>query len=174
MDLQSFFKSKTFTGILIGIGIAIAAIIIFNLGMFVGYQKANFSYRWSENYQNNFAGPRQGFMAEMEGHDFIDSHGVFGQIIKLDNNSLVIKGRDNVEKIISLSAETTIHRLNESIKAADLQLNDLIVVIGDPDDSGKIAAKLIRVMPSPPGSFPAATDSTALPPASGTIPLQPK
>ncbi len=164
MDLQSFFKSKIFTGILIGLGVAIAALVLFNLGMFVGYQKADFSYRWSENYHRNFAGPREGFMAEIKNSDFIDSHGVVGQIIKLDGNSLIIKGRDNVEKIISLSAETTIRRLRESLQTADLKNNDLIVVIGDPDSSGKITAKLIRVLPPPPGSFPPVTDTAPLPP----------
>ena len=165
MDLQSFFKSKTFTGILIGLSVAIGALILFNLGMFVGYQKANFSYRWSDNYERNFAGPRQGFMEEMKGQDFIGSHGVVGQIIKIDGRSLVIKGQDNIEKIISLATETAIHRFRQSIKAADLQTGDLIVVIGDPDDSGRIAAKLIRVLPPPPDSFP---------PTAGTAPLPPK
>lgn len=164
MDLQPFFKSKIFSGILIGLSVAIAALILFNLGMFVGYQKANFSYRWSENYHRNFAGPRDGFMEEMKGPDFIDSHGVVGQIIKIENDSLVLKGRDNIEKVISLSAETAIQRLRQSIKTTDLQINDLIVVIGDPDNSGKITAKLIRVLPPPPGSFPPATGTAPLPP----------
>lgn len=165
MDLQSFFKSKTFTGILIGLGVAIGALILFNLGTFVGYQKANFSYRWSDNYERNFTGPRQGFMEGMKGQDFIGSHGVVGQIIKIDGESLVIKGQDNIEKIISLAPETAIHRFRQSIKTADLRAGDLIVVIGDPDNSGRIAAKLIRVLPPPPDSFP---------PAAGIPPLPPK
>lgn len=165
MDIQSFFKSKIFTGILIGLSIAIAFLILFNLGMFVGYHKADFSYRWSENYHRNFAGPRQGFMAEMEGRDFIDSHGIVGQIIKIDGSAIVIKGRDNIEKVISISAETAIHSLRQSIKINELKINDLIVVIGDPDNSGNISAKLIRVLPPPPG---------LLPPADNTIPLPPR
>ena len=163
MDLQPFFKSKVFTGVLIGIGVAIGALLLFNLGMFVGYQKAGFSYRWSENYHRNFAGPKDGFMEEMNGQNFIDSHGIVGQIIKIEDGSLILKGQDGVEKIISLSTDTTIHRFRESIKESDLQMNDLIVVIGDPDNSGKIAAKLIRVLPPPPGSPLSPTTTEPLP-----------
>lgn len=158
MDLQSFFKSKVFTRLLVGLGAVIAALIIFDLGMFVGYQKANFSYRWSENYHRNFAGPRQGFFEEMGGRDFIDSHGVAGVIIKLNDDSLVIKGRGDVEQIILLASDTAIQQFRQTIKADGLRINDMIVVIGDPDGSGRINAKLIRVLPPPPASpFPAAT-----------------
>jgi len=164
MDLQTFFKSKIFSGILIGLVVAIVALLLFNLGIFVGYQKANFSYRWSENYHKNFAGPRQGFMENMKGRDFIDSHGIVGQIIKLDGDSLIIKGQDNMEKIISLAPETVINRFKESISSTQLRLNDLIVVIGEPSDSGQIAAKLIRILPPPPGLPPAASGTFPLPP----------
>lgn len=152
MDFNKFFQSKLFKGILLGIGVFIVFLLIFKLGMFVGFKKANFSFRWGENYHRNFAGPKGGFFQEFEGRDFIDAHGVFGQIIKIDDSTLVIKGNDDVEKIVLVKDDTTIMSLREKIKVSDLKINDNIVVVGDPNDSGQIEAKLIRITPPlPPG-----------------------
>ncbi len=154
MNFNKFFKSKTFKIILGTIGIVILILLIFQAGMFVGFKKAGFSYKWGENYHRNFAGPRGGFFQEMRGRDFIDAHGVFGQIIKIDGSTLVIKGRNNVEKIIVLKDDTVIRRLQDTLKPSDLKVDDLIVVIGSPNDAGQIEAKLIRVLPPPPTGMP--------------------
>ena len=71
------------------IGLAVFAILgsIFGAGIFIGGMKANFSYRWAENYHQTFAGPQGGFLGNWRGlppapGDFMGSHGTFGQIIK--------------------------------------------------------------------------------------------
>jgi hypothetical protein len=33
----------------------------------------------------------------------------------------------------------------------NISINDMIIVIGEPNQSGQIEAKLIRIMPPPPG-----------------------
>lgn len=154
MDFNKFFQSKLFKGMLLGIGVFIVILLIFKLGMFVGFKKANFSFRWGENYHRNFAGPEGGFFQEFEGKDFIDAHGVFGQIIKIDGSTLIIKGNDNVEKIVLVKDDTTIMSLREKIKVNDLKINDNIVVVGDPNDFGQIEAKLIRIMSLLPSGGP--------------------
>ncbi len=123
----------------------------FSLGVFVGFKKAGFSYSWGENYEHNFGGPRNGFflfrrMPEgVGGDDFINANGTVGSILKINNNSVVIKGNDNVEKVINIGANTVIRRQRDTIKIADLKINDLIVVIGNPNNSGQIDAKFVRV-----------------------------
>lgn len=153
MDINKFFQSKLFKWIICGILSLIVLLFVFKIGMFVGSKRADFAFRWGENYHKNFAGPRGGFFNEFSGKDFIDAHGIFGQIIKIDGQTIVIEGQDNVEKIILVKEDTTIRSLRDNIKLSDLKVNDYIVVIGDPNDAGQIEAKLIRVVPPPPLSI---------------------
>ena len=50
--------------IIIGVAIFVVIVLIFGAGMFVGGMKARFSYRWAENYHENFGGPRGGFLGD--------------------------------------------------------------------------------------------------------------
>lgn len=152
MDINKFFQSKIFLGIIIGILAFMVLLVVFKAGMIVGIRKADFSCRWSDNYHNNFGGPKNGFLKGIGDKDFIDANGVSGQIIKIDGSNIAIKGRDNVEKIISVDDSTVIVRFKDTIKIANLKVDDYIVVIGEPNDSGQIIAKFIRILP-PPSSF---------------------
>jgi len=150
-------KKDTLKWIIIGLAIFVVAVLIFGAGMFVGAMKARFSYRWAENYHRNFGGPQGGFMGNLRmmppNSEFIESYGTFGQIIKIDGSTLVIKGRNDVERIILTKDDTIIKRGGETIKPADLKIDEYIVVIGEPNDAGQIEAKLIRVLPSGEASF---------------------
>jgi len=150
MNADNFFQSKTFKMILAGLAGIIIILLIFSLGMFIGFKKANFSFRWGENYHQNFAGPRGGFFGDFEGRDFIGPHGTFAQIIKIDGSTLVVEGSDNVERIVLVEEDTIIRRGDATIKSTELKVNDYIVVIGQPNDTGQIEAKFIRLMPAPP------------------------
>ncbi len=150
MENNKFFQSKAFTLITWVIAALIIILIVFKLGMVVGERKAEFTFHWGDNYHRNFGGPREGFMKGFNDRDFIDANGTFGQIIKIDNSNLVVKGRDDIEKVILLDDKTVIKSLNETIKSSDLKVDDYIVTIGEPNDQGQIAAKLIRVMPAAP------------------------
>ena len=155
-DLKHFIKSKKFY-------IAIAFVFLmailagtFSLGVAVGYYKARFSYSWGENYHRNFGGPKQGFMKDfgrdMSGSDFIEAHGTFGKVLKIDGSSLVIQGVDNVEKLVATDANTEIRRFHDIIRLNDLRTDESVIVIGEPGESGQgengqIDAKFIRVLP---------------------------
>lgn len=154
MDYNKFLQSKNFKIVLIVIGALIVLLLVFKAGVSVGYRKANFSYRWGENYHRNFAGPRGGFLGDFrpgfgEG-PFINAHGTAGSIIKIDGNTIVTKGRDNVEQIVLVKDDTTITRLRTQVQISDLKVDEMIIVIGNPNEAGQIEAKLIRVMPPPP------------------------
>lgn len=151
--ILQFLKSRTFIAIIATLfGLALLA-GVFGLGVFVGYRKATFSYRWGENYHLNFGGPRGGFFQNFQdlgGRDFIGGHGMFGRIIKIDSSALVVKGSDNVERIILIKEDASITHPGGTAKLSDLKVNDDIVVIGEPNDQGQIEAKFIRIMPSMP------------------------
>ncbi len=135
--------------IVIGLAGFVIVVLIFGAGMFVGGMKARFSYRWAESYHKNFAGPREGFFGDWKNlppfpGDFIEGHGDFGEIIKI-NSDLVIKGRDDVEKIIIIKEDTIIEKGRTTIKKDELRVGNQIVVIGSPNEKGQIEAKLIRL-----------------------------
>ncbi len=149
MDLNKYLQSKIFKIALIAIGTTVVLLFVFKVGEFVGYRKANFSYRWGENYHQNFAGPRGGFFGDFKrgfgDRDFINAHGTFGAIIKIDGSTLVIKGKDDVEKTVLISDKTTVSNRRETVKATDLKVDDQVVIIGSPNEQGQIEAKLIRL-----------------------------
>jgi hypothetical protein len=137
--------------IIIGLVAFVVVVLIFSVGMFIGGMKARFSYRWAEQYHKMFAGPRRGFFSDWQkfpSGEFIGAHGVFGEIIVMKENEFVIKGRDDVEKVILISEKTTIQKGREKLKKEDLKVGNFVVVIGSPNEGGQIEAKFIRVFPS--------------------------
>jgi hypothetical protein len=147
MELKEIIKSRLYIVIILSLAAIVVLILTFGAGMYVGFHKARFSYQWGENYHKNFGGPRGGLFRDFGGKDLIDANGVAGQIMKIDGSTLVIKGRDNVEKIVVVKNDATIKRLNEILKLNDLKIDDLIVVIGEPNNNGQIEAKFLRIMP---------------------------
>lgn len=148
MNFTNVIQSKTFRGIIYGVLAALVALIVFQAGVFVGYRRATFSYRWGENYHRNFGGPRGGFMMPLRGDDFTNPHGTFGKIIKIDLPTIAVQASDGTEKSIVIDDNTTIRRFQETLTSKDLKVDDPIVVIGEPNDQGQIEAKLIRLMPA--------------------------
>jgi len=138
--------------VIIGVVSFVIVVLIFGIGMFVGGMKARFSYRWAESYHENFAGPQGGFFGDWRAPipfpgDFIESHGTFGQIIKIEGNTLIIKGRGDVEKVVLVTEKTIIQSGRKDIKILDLKVDDQVVIIGSPNEQGQIEARLIRVFP---------------------------
>jgi hypothetical protein len=139
--------------ITVGLLAIVVIVLVFGLGVFVGEKKAKFSYLWAENYHRMFAGPKAGFLGNLKMppfppfDEFIEGHGTFGEIIKIEGKNLVVKGRGNVEKVIIVTEKTVIKSGREDIKFSDLKIGDMIVIIGSPNDKGQIEAKLIRVFP---------------------------
>ncbi len=130
-------------GIAIGLGIAFAAVTILAIGIAIGQHKARFSLRWGQNYDRQFGGPRRIVPGGPRG--FFGGHGTAGVVIKKDAKSLVVESRDNAEKVILVSDDTKIIERRQEIKFKDIMEDDNIVVIGSPDDKGRIKARLIRI-----------------------------
>jgi len=123
---------------------------VFMVGVKLGQVKAGYYCSWLENYHRNFAGPREGFFRKgpmmMFNQGFFESHGNFGEIIQINNDSFVIKDlKNNVEKLIIINSNILIKKGYENLKFSDLKIGDRVVIIGSPNNQGQIEARLIRV-----------------------------
>lgn len=147
MDLNKAVQSKGFKIGSFVLSLLLALVVGFAAGKAVGYRKATFSYRWGESYHKNFAGPRGGFLREFSGQDFMEASGAFGRIAKIDGAMLVVASPDDAEKVVLVNAQTIIKRFRDTVAISDLKVDDDVVVVGEPNSSGQIEAKVIRVMP---------------------------
>jgi hypothetical protein len=147
-----FFRSKLFAGIVIGICIMLVVICIFEVGVIVGYHEADFSNRWSENYNKNFAG----FSNSM---GIPDEHipspdGILGEIVSATTDSsgtttLVISSPQKPEEKIIVDGNTVIRDHEDTVTASSLTTGTYAVVIGAPNSDGELHASLVRIVPSP-------------------------
>lgn len=134
--------------LLIIIFIIIAAmIVIFATGVWVGQERAQFSFAWAENYHNNFGGPKKGMLKNFPMSDYTNSHGVFGTVLSVDETSLVVAGDDSKEKTIVVNANTNLVDSKGKIMLPAIDAGDTVVVIGSPNNQGQIKAEFIRVLP---------------------------
>ena len=149
--MKDILQSRLFKWIILGVAGLIILVFVFGLGVFVGSEKADFAYKWAEDYHRNFGGPQGGFFGNFMGteREMPNANGCFGKIIKIDAASgiLTIKDVNNVEKDILAGAGATIIYQRRVMKISDLKIDDNVVVIGAPNGSGQIQAELVRIMP---------------------------
>ncbi|MBI4457942.1 hypothetical protein HY633_03190 [Candidatus Uhrbacteria bacterium] len=147
--MNPVFKNAKIRAALAVFGGVILLLAAFQAGIHVGYRKAGFAYQWGENYHRVFGGPGDGFMREARGRgpDFMAAHGIFGTILKVDGDEIVIAGQDGVERTVVVDAATEIRGGRERFAAAALVADERVVVIGEPDGSGRLLAKFMRVFP---------------------------
>jgi len=159
MDLNNFLQSKLFKRIIIGIGLLAIILFSFSAGIFVGYNKARFSYAWGENYDRNFGGghrtvfgfpPMDPQPAGMPGlppnPGSINAHGVFGTILNIASSNIAISSRDGIERTATIFSSTIMREGRETIKTTDLKIGDPVVIIGPPDEQGQINASFVRIL----------------------------
>jgi len=148
---ENVLKSKILKIILYIIGFLVIATLIFRMGMIAGVEKASFGRNWGDNYSENFGMMKNGPRMMMDDFDnFPNPHGAIGKIIKIDAGSVIVLDiKDNTEKAVLVSSDTIIKLARENVSLNDLKVNDSVIIIGSPNDSGQIEAKLIRIMPNP-------------------------
>ncbi len=158
MNTQELVKSKKFKIAVFIVGAVLVILASFSAGIAVGIHKVRFSFKFGENYERNFVGPRPGIdkprgpmemmkegFRNFEGRDFRNAHGLAGTIISIVDNNIVVKDRDNKENTVAVSGKTIIKSGRDDIKIGDLKNDEQIVVMGKPGDNGVINADLIRV-----------------------------
>lgn len=146
MEGNNFFNSRRFTKIVFAFVVFGFIFGAFRLGELVGAKKAAFSYKWGENYYQNFAGPMPR-MFDTDARYFISAHGVAGKIIGISSSSIVLTDRDNLEREVAIDRATEFFMFRNKVLFSDLRMGDEAAVIGSPEDSGMIRAKLIRLLP---------------------------
>ena len=158
MCTQELMKSRTFKIAALAVACFLIALVVFAAGVFVGFHKARYSYKFGENYERNFVGgpfqggqgimgnrePR-GMMRDFEGNGFRNGHGIAGTIISISDNNIIAKDRDGKENTVAVTDKTIIKSQSNDIKISDLKQDDQIVVMGSPGDNGVINADLIRI-----------------------------
>lgn len=152
MNIKNYIQSESFRGILIGLGIAIIALIIFQTGVSVGFRKATFGHRFGDNFERNFKDPRGGnfaFPGDPSGMSMPSGHGAVGKIVSIALPLVVVAGPDNLEKTLVINEDTEIREFRNAITKDKLQVGNYIIVLGTPNDLGQIEAKLIRLAPAP-------------------------
>lgn len=150
-EIKKIADSKTIRRVIYGFGILTIALLIFQAGMIAGFRKASFGRDWGDNYAMNF-GPSRGGPRMMEGQigNLPNAHGAIGKIIKVELPTIVVLDEnDNTEKAVLVDDKTEIRQGRESITLDQLKIDDLVVIIGTPNSSGQIEARLIRFLPVP-------------------------
>src|ERR1700722_6603609 len=107
---KPLFETTLSKAILI-LGAVIVVILIFLIGENIGYQKAEFSGHFGDNYNNMFG---RGSMIP-DDSDLLDTHGASGTIVKIDLPEVFIEGDNGVETIITLNNMSLIKELRASV-----------------------------------------------------------
>lgn len=146
-------KSKWFHRILIGIGVFIAALLVFQLGQFVGFRRANFSYRHGEMFYRGFSNRGERPMDSFFGRDFLMGNGIVGRVLQVSTSSLVVMEQNGVERVVLVTPETLLRSFREAFLLSDLKEGDMLTIIGTSGTDGEVTAKLIRILPPAPSSL---------------------
>lgn len=154
INIKNFFSQlslKSWKTAVYLVGGLLFLVLVFQLGVVVGYKKASFSYRLGEEYHRSFNGPKSGMMPRDLGpKPFFEAHGATGKIINLDLPIFVVQSPDGSEKLVKITSSTIIRQFRDNLEVSDLKLDDLVVVMGVPSEEGQVEAKLIRIMPALP------------------------
>lgn len=146
-NLSRISRSAKFKKVITILAILIWTILIFQAGMFVGFKKASFFFRYGDDSYKGFRGEHR-FPLGMRDNDMPRSHGAIGKIVQISSPTFVISDNDGTEKTILFNTETIIKKYDTSTTASDLKVGDFVVIIGTPNVSSEIEAKLIRLVPA--------------------------
>ncbi len=152
--IKNILESKSFRAVIYTLGALVLAFMIFQAGSVSGFRKASFGRDWGKNYDMNFGSPHRG--PGMMGGEFGDfgnlpnAHGAIGKIIKIELPNIIVQDeKDNTEKVIVINKDTQIRKVRDQIAEDGLKVDDSVVIIGAPNSSGQIEARLIRILPAP-------------------------
>jgi hypothetical protein len=132
------------------IGGVVIILLAFGGGMAVGYQRGIFSSRFGENYYSNFRGgdvPIGGMPMMLGGAPPINQHGTAGEVIDVNASSsrITVTDVDGDEESIAIDANTAIKEMDKTVSFGDIIPGDQVVVIGEPNGSGQILARFVRI-----------------------------
>ncbi len=152
MNLKHFFHNQATSKIILILAVLLVILVIFQAGLTVGFRKASFACNWNDSFLQGPNNPRSMLAPFINDKDDFNPHGAIGQIISTSLPVIMIKGQDNLEKVIHIGPNTAIRNFRQTASTSDLTVGQNIIVVGEPDDSGNIQAVLIRIIPAPPNT----------------------
>ncbi len=160
-NIQSLAKHPTLKKVLILLIIILVAMVIFSAGVAVGFLKGEFSERWDRHYMEVMSGPVSPFYDI--GNRAPSPHGTAGQVMSSAGGQLLVKGQSDTEYVVIVSPQTVIRQIHNQGTTTDIQVGSWITAIGSPDESGRLIATFIRIMPSPPQQTVSQSSTTTTP-----------
>jgi hypothetical protein len=147
--MSHFLESKKIRTALWVLGSLIVLLVIFGLGISVGYDRANFGSHFEQNYYHDFyGGPATGSAQYAMGPAPMAEHGIAGAVIDVTSSTISVEDSNNNEHSITVSSGTVIREDNATIGTGDIKIDDQVVVIGEPNAQGQVDARFIRVFTS--------------------------
>jgi len=144
MDLKTFYKSKKVKYALSALVFLAVLLFVFQAGMIVGFERANFSGHLGDNYSMVFDDNNPGQMMTKDPLGY----GTIGVVLSVSGDNVSVATSDNLEKVVKITSDTLIRRAHNEATTTDLKAGDSIVVVGSPDAQGEIDARLIRIVSS--------------------------
>lgn len=149
--MKDYFQSHTISKIIAVLAGLLLILLIFQAGVLVGYRRGQFASNWTAAYGPGMMGePRSIFAPFMHDGDDVNPHSSIGEVVSVKLPSIMIKGANSAEQIVTVSPTTTIRYMHTNASTSDLVPGSQVLVIGEPEDNGSIDAVLIRIMPMPP------------------------
>jgi hypothetical protein len=146
--MKNFLQSKGVRFMLFGLGALVVLLLVFGAGVAVGYRSGLFSSRFGEDYYHNFfgAGPGGVMGGGVMGMPApMNQHGTIGTVISVGSSTIATKDPNGNEQSIVIDDDTVIREADQTVSIAEVQDGDQIAVIGEPNDTGQIHARFIRV-----------------------------
>jgi hypothetical protein len=149
--MSNFLESKVVRTILWILGGLIVLVVVFGLGIAVGYNRAGFASGFDQNYYRNFYGvpPGGGAIGLVAAPMPVAIHGVVGKVIDLGTSTISVENQQGNEQSVAVSSDTDIRNGNGNMVIGDIAAGDQIAVIGAPNSVGQIDARFIRILSTP-------------------------
>jgi uncharacterized membrane protein len=148
--MSNFLESRKVRAVLWILGGLVVLVVVFGLGITVGYDRAGFASGFDRNYFRIFFGaPPGGPVGLMAPPMPVATHGVVGTVIDLGTSTISVKDQQGNEQSVAVSSDTDIRNGNGNIMIGDFVVGDQIAVIGEPNGDGQIDAHFIRILRTP-------------------------
>jgi len=146
MNPKDILLSRGTSMVIAALAVLLVMILVFQSGYYIGYRKGIFSYEWNDAYFNDPIGPRSIFAPFINDTDDMNPNGAVGRIISIQLPLVLMRGGNNLEKLVSIGPDTIIRATRGMASTSDLRLGDKIVIIGIPTNDGRISASLIKII----------------------------
>ncbi len=145
--MSTILESKKVCAVLWILGGLIVLIVVFGLGITVGYDRAGFAAGFDRNYfRIFFGGAPAGPIGMMAPPMPVATHGVVGAVIDVGTSTISVTDDNSNEQSVAVSSGTVIRDGDATISIGGVAVGDHIAVIGEPNSEGQINARFIRVI----------------------------